>query len=110
MLPPYRNKHELNYPKFFADFSKGFDGPIQMLSGVGGAYLSSNSGFSLGYNREGKANDIDALFQHGCSDIRSQLGIPKHDGNDGMFPSFYIESCSSHLLSKVACILLQFLT
>jgi len=43
---------KLNDTEFTADLSKGIDGPIEMIAGVGSTYLGSNSGGASGHHRE----------------------------------------------------------
>ena len=44
--------------------------------------------------------NIDSLLEHGVSKVRGKLGVPQHDGGDGMVVTGYGEACPGHLTTE----------
>src|SRR5437899_2728303 len=62
-------------PQFFLHLSEGFQCGREVFRRVGGRNLRADAGFPLRHDRVGKANDVNALGEHGVGELRGERGV-----------------------------------
>ena len=69
-----------------------------------GGDLGANSGFALGHNGEGEADDVDAFFEHRVGKATCERSIPEHDGRNGMCAFKDFKTATGHLVAEKFCV------
>src|SRR6266513_5544962 len=69
-----------------ARLHKRFDGPLELVAGVGGRDLSSDSRFALRHDRVREADHVDPFFEHGGGHPAGEGGVADHYRHDRMLP------------------------
>src|ERR1700722_2320540 len=92
----------MNHAEIARRAAKGGNDLIELLRRVCSIHLGTNSRFSMGYDREGKSHDINAVFLHPLSQLHGQGCLSQHYRNDRMLPGDQIEAQGLHPLAKGA--------
>src|SRR6266446_7417216 len=86
--------------QFVLYLSEGFQGGRKVLLGMGGRNLRADAGFPLGHDRVGKANDVNALGEHGVGELRGERGVANHYGHDRMCAGQDVKAALGDFLAK----------
>src|ERR1700689_3054797 len=81
--------------------------PIELRARVRCAQLSADARFSVGYDRIGEGDHVDAFLLHPLGESHGERRLAEHDGNDRMFPGKQLVSQALHAVAKIAGIRLQ---
>ena len=73
---------------------------LELIDGVSGGDLSTDSSFSLRDHRIGEADHVDAFGKHRLSYFSGPRGIADHHGNDGVDSVENIETELLHFGSE----------
>ncbi len=91
----------MNDAELAARATERLDHLIELRRGMRGAQLSANSRLSMGHDRKGERDDVDALGLHALREPHRERGLAEHDGNDGVLAGKQIEPQALHVLAKI---------
>ena len=85
------------------DLLEALHSEIQILPGVSGGDLRTDTRLALGHHGIAEPDHIYALFQHTGGELSGYLGVVEHDGNNGVAALQHVEAQCAQQIGRASC-------